>query len=152
MIFLSALRKYWFSDGRDDPVSGANSHDDDGQLPIAGYSSFDRTDLLAELSKHSQSELEAAEVYERSHKQREAVFNKLHYLRGPEPLKDYDALGTPQISAALKGAEVETIKRVRVYERKFQHRPDVLEEVDDILREGRPSSVHRDPPRVTTHE
>jgi hypothetical protein len=81
------------------------------------------------LSDHSQIELEAAESYEQSHKDREPVLAKLRYMRGPEPLPGYDSLSAEEIVAALEDADLATIKKVRAYERKFGNRPDVLEEV-----------------------
>ena len=116
---------------------------DDSQLPIPGYDRIKDKDLIAELSKHTQAELAAIETFERSHKKRLPVFNKLRYLRGNEPLPDYDALSVKEILAGLEGADMETLQRTRVYERKFQRRPDVLEEVATTLRERRPASVRR---------
>jgi hypothetical protein len=81
------------------------------------------------LADHSQIELEAAESYERSHKDREPVLTKLHYMRGREPLPGYDSLSVEQIVTALEDADLATIKKVRAYERKFGNRPGVLEEV-----------------------
>jgi hypothetical protein len=123
---------------------------DDGQLPIPGYDRISNKHLIAELSKHSQAELAAIETYEKSHKNRPPVFNKLRYLRGQEPLHGYDDLSVEEILADLKGADTEKLQKTRLYERKFQHRPDVLDEVATALREHRPDSVHRDPPRATT--
>ena len=81
------------------------------------------------LSDRSQVELEAAEVYERHHKDRGPVLAKLNYMRGREPLPGYDALSVEEILAALEEADLATIKKVRGYERKFANRPGVLEEV-----------------------
>ena len=64
---------------------------------------------------HSQIELEAVESYERSHRGREAVLNKLRYLRGREPFAGYDAMSVDEILAALEEADLATIKRVRGY-------------------------------------
>lgn len=143
MLYVNALRDR-FSAARAPNVGGAEADSpDEAQLPIAGYGGLDQRQLLAELSKHTQTELAVVDAYERANKGREAVFKKLHYLRGPEPLPDYDGLDAAEISAALKDADEATVKRVRVYERKFQHRPDVLDGVGDILRQRRPESVHR---------
>jgi hypothetical protein len=46
------------------------------------------------------------------------VLDKLRYMRGGEPLPGYDALTTEEIAKALAGAEAETVKAVRDYERK----------------------------------
>lgn len=92
------------------------------------------------LSEHTQVELEAVESYERSHKARQPVFDKLRYLRGPEPLPGYDALGNEEIRAAVETADLATVKRVRAYERKFRNRPGVLEVVDRVRRARRKAS------------
>ena len=105
--------------------------------------------MIDGLSDHSQVELEAVETYERSHESREAVLDKLRYMRGSEPLPGYDALSVEEIVAALEEADLATIKKVRGYERKFANRPDVLEEVVRVhhRRQGEPT---REPPRPRT--
>ena len=117
--------------------------DADSRLPIPGYDGISDKHLMAELSKHSQAELAAIDTYERSHKNRTPVFHKLRYLRGEEPLQDYDDLSVEEILAGLEGADMELLQKTRGYERKFQRRPDVLENVADALREKSPASVHR---------
>lgn len=99
------------------------------QLPFAGYDRLDDRQVIKGLSSHSQIELAAVESYERSHQDRKTVLDKLRYLRGSEPLPGYDALSTEEIVAALKDADLATIKRVRGYERTFANRRNVLEEV-----------------------
>lgn len=101
----------------------------DAHPPFAGYDDLKDRQVTNELSSHSQVELEAVETYERSHKDRKSVLDKLRYMRGSEPLPGYDSLKIGVILAALKEADLETIKRIRDYERKFANRPDVLEEV-----------------------
>jgi hypothetical protein len=107
---------------------------EEAQLPFAGYDRLGTSKVIGGLSDHSQIELEAVERYERSHKGRDAVLNKLRYLRGSEPFPGYDALRVEEILAALKEADVATIKRVRGYERKFANRSKVLEEVVRVHR------------------
>lgn len=104
------------------------------QLPFAGYDRLDDRQVIEGLSDHSQVELDAVESYERSHKSREAVLNKLRYMRGREPLPGYDALSVAEILAALREADLATIKKVRGYERKFGNRSQVLEEVSRVHR------------------
>jgi hypothetical protein len=106
----------------------------DGALPFAGYDRLDATQIAKMLSDHSQIELEAVEAYERSHEGREAVLNKLRYMRGSEPFPAYDALTVEEILAALDEADLETIDRVRGYERKFANRRRVLETVARVHR------------------
>jgi hypothetical protein len=107
------------------------------QLPFAGYDQLDTRKVVTGLSDHSQVELEAVEKYERSHKGREAVLDKLRYMRQGEPLPGYDALSAEEILAALEEADLDTIKNVRAYERKFAGRREVLEAVVRVHKRGR---------------
>jgi len=97
--------------------------------PFAGYDRLDDRQVMRQLADHSQVELEAVETYERSHRARKPVLDKLRYMRGREPLPGYDSLGVEGITSALKDADLMTIQAVRAYERKFAGRPDVLDEV-----------------------
>jgi hypothetical protein len=120
------------------------------QLPFAGYDRLDERQAIKGLSGHSQIELAAVERYERSHQDRKTVLDKLRYLRGSEPLPGYDALSTEEIVAALKDADLATIKRVRGYERKFANRRNVLEEVVRVhhaRQAAEPASPARGPAR-----
>ena len=131
MTILTAIRDRVSSSGSAESARGASTETtgDGDALPFARYDHLDAERLKAGLSDHSQIELEAAESYERSHKSREAVLNKLRYLRGSEPFPGYDALSEEEILAALKEADMETVKKVRGYERKFANRSQVMEEV-----------------------
>lgn len=107
--------------------------DDDtarGGEPFAGYDRMDELELVGELFRHSQLELEAIEAYERSHRSRTRVLNKLHYLRQSEPIAGYDAMSSEEVAAVLEEADLATIKNIRAYERKFANRPGVLEAVE----------------------
>jgi hypothetical protein len=127
--------------------SGSSSAAKDGEgVPFAGYDNLDAKHVVDQLSDHSQAELEAVESYERSHRSREAVLDKLRFMRGPEPLPGYDTLSVDEIVTALGEADLETIKKVRGYERKFANRRDVLEEVARVHHrryEAQPSSSAR---------
>jgi hypothetical protein len=133
MTVLSALRDRF--SGRDASAKSKSAGDAQGDPaaeagpPFAGYDGLDGSEVMEGLSDHSQIELEAVEGYERSHKDREPVLGKLRYMRGPEPLPGYDGLSVEEIVAALEEADLATIKKVRVYERKFANRPGVLDEV-----------------------
>ena len=115
-------------------------------LPFAGYDRLDDMEVVAALSDHSQVELEAVESYERSHQERVPVLDKLRYMRQREPLAGYDALSTEQIVTALQEADLDTIKKVRGYERKFANRPDVLEEVVRVLHRHQAAQPASAPP------
>jgi len=130
------------ADGAGEASLRANSSEDT-ELGITGYERLDDHEVVVELSKRSQLELGAIESFERSHRERPAVIDKLRYLRGPEPLPDYDALSTEDVVAAIDSADDATLGRMRVYERKFQRRPDVLGPVADALRARRPARTHR---------
>jgi hypothetical protein len=130
MKILDALRKRR-SHG-DAPGEQASSPDP-AELPIPGYDELDDRQVSARLHELSQVELAAVETYERSHENRPEVLDKLRYMRTREPLPGYDALSPEQIATALAGADAETVKAVRDYERKFGHRKRVLDEAARVL-------------------
>ena len=121
------------------PVSkGQGSSSDSSRLPpFAGYERLDAGELVADLSTHSQVELTAIETFESSHRHRTAVLNKLRYLRGSEPIPDYDGLDPEALAAVIRNSDDATLVRVRTYERKFQNRAEVLDPVADALRAHR---------------
>jgi hypothetical protein len=149
MTVLSFLQGRLF--GRDDSDQPSAAQDvqrdpvrkgdlvDEAPPPFAGYDGLDEREVRDRLSDHSQIELEAVEGYERGHKDRAPVLDRLRYMRGREPLPGYDALSVEEIVAALKEADLATIKKVRAYERKFARRPAVLEEVARVHDRGRAS-------------
>jgi hypothetical protein len=116
----------------DSGSAGAGSADDH-QLPIPGYDQLDAKQAGAGLPELSQVELGAVETYERAHKDRPEVLDKLRYMRTSEPLPGYDALSPEQIAEALASADAETVRAVRDYERKFQHRQTVSDEAARVL-------------------
>jgi hypothetical protein len=108
-------------------------------VPIPGYDQLSDKEVRDRLAQLSQVELAGVETYERAHGNRPVVLHKLRYMRDTEPLPGYDAATTEQIAEALAGADAETVKAVRDYERKFQHRQSVLGEAARVLPSSRPS-------------
>jgi hypothetical protein len=110
---------------------------------------FDRLgerDAVNELGELDQAGLGAVETFERSHRARPAVLNKLRYLRQPEPLPGYDRLQPDAIAEALGETDVPTIKLVREYERKMQKRPSVLKAISLALHQGADRGVAQPAP------
>jgi hypothetical protein len=130
MKILDALRK---RRSHGDAPREQSSSPDAAELPIPGYDQLDDRQVSARLHELSQVELAAVETYERSHENRPEVLDKLRYMRTREPLPGYDALSPEQIATALAGADAETVKAVRDYERKFGHRKQVLDEAARVL-------------------
>ena len=128
MKILNALRDRHSQDA--DP---AGREGGEAKFPIRHYDRLNAKRVNEKLPQHSQIELEAIETYERSHKDRPSVLAKLRYMRTSEPLPDYDTLSPEQISQALAGADAETVRAVRDYERKFGHRREVLKEAARVL-------------------
>jgi hypothetical protein len=118
----------------------------DGEAPFAGYEALDDREVMDKLSKHSQAELDRVEDYERAHKDRKTVLDKLRYMRGREPLPGYDELTTEEIVAAVADGNRATIKRIRAYERKFANRPKVLDEIVRAVHERKTSEPAEPPP------
>jgi hypothetical protein len=115
--------------GTTHPERAANGND---ELPVPGYDMLGERDLVHDLHHHSQAELAEIEEYERTHENRPAVIHKLHYLRGPEPWRDYDEMGSDEIVARLENADDNTIKRVRDYEHKFRNRPAIVDRAIEL--------------------
>ena len=132
MKILEALRRRR-SPGSEPDIQAATSSPDEHRLPISGYDQLKDKQVSDQLSQLSQVELATVETYERAHGNRPAVLEKLRYMQGTEPLPGYDTLTTEQIAEALAGADAETVKAVRDYERKFQHRQSVLDETARVL-------------------
>jgi hypothetical protein len=130
MKILDALRKRR-SHG-DAPGEEASSPDA-SELPFPGYDKLDDKELGARLPELSQVELAAVETYERAHENRPEVLDKLRYMHTSEPLPGYDALSPEQIAEALAGADAETVRAVRDYERKFGARQQVMEAAARVL-------------------
>ena len=110
------------------------------RLPIARYDRLKPPAVTEQLHRLSQTELETIEGHERSHQDRSEVLDKLRYLRGDEPLPEYDRLDAHAIAAALKSADLQTLTLVREYELKFHRRDDVLHELARVRRERKAAS------------
>jgi len=132
MKLLDALRNRRSQSSEEDTQATTNSPDEH-QLPISDYDGLKDKQIADQLSQLSQEELATVETYERAHEDRPVVLDKLRYMRGSEPLPGYDALTSEQIAEALASADAETVKAVRDYERKFQHRQSVLDEATRVL-------------------
>ena len=116
--------------------SSARADAADGAAPAPGdaaltdrYAKLNERQAVAELARLNQAELTAIDQFERAHRDREGVLNKLRYLREQEPLPGYDTLEADAIAEALAGADSHTVKAVREYERKHQNRPTVIAEI-----------------------
>lgn len=120
-----------------DDTGDGGGKDAEAPVPFEGYDRLDETAVKQDLSDRSQVELEAVENYERSHKNRLAVLDKLRYMRGREPFPGYDELSTEEIVSGLAKADPATLKKIRSYERKFAHRPAITDEAARLLHERR---------------
>jgi hypothetical protein len=70
------------------------------------------------------------------------VLDKLRYMRSAEPVEGYDTLDPQQVSEVLEGADGQQVKAIRDYERKFQHRRQILDEAAKVLPEARESRAN----------
>jgi hypothetical protein len=139
MKILDVVRKRRSQESRGE-TEAKKSSPDEHPLPISGYDQLDDKQVSDRLSQLSQAELATVDTYERAHENRPAVLEKLRYMHGSEPLPGYDALTTEQIAEALADADSETVRAVRDYERKFQHRGAVLDEAARVLPTSRASA------------
>lgn len=123
-----------------DDASDAEGTPGNGELAIAGYDRLAEKEIARQLTGLSQAELEAILAYETEHKARPVVLDKLKYVRNAEPMPDYDTLEPDQILKALEGANGQTIRAVRDYERKSRRRSAVTNGLAEILPHAQASS------------
>jgi hypothetical protein len=133
LAFLRRRERRAAPTGPETPSAGED------RQPIAGYDRLKANRVTEDLHRHSQTELASIEAYERSHQDRPEVLDKLRYLRGSEPLPEYDALDVTEIFAALDGADLDTLALVREYELKFHRRDEVLDELARVRHERKSS-------------
>jgi hypothetical protein len=133
MSILNRLRNGRPPEHDDDLASTETTSPDADGLPVPGYDRLDHRTIGERLHGLSQVELGAVETYERSHKGRPEVLNKLRYMRTVEPLPGYDTLDTAGVVDALAGADSARVKAIRNYERKFKRRKEVLDEAARVL-------------------
>lgn len=131
MRMLARLRNR-FPASRSDPGS-ADASSEQQRLPIARYDQLADRQVIKELSHLSQVELATVEAYERSHRDRPVVLNRLRWLKGSEPLPGYDALEPVAIVGALAEGDSAKLRAVRSYERRHRVRREILNEVARVL-------------------
>jgi hypothetical protein len=140
-----------------DTIRGRRAGGADGASPATVVSEADQalTDRYAKLNDQqavaaltglSQAELTAIARFERSHRDRAPVLDKLRYLRQPEPLPGYDALEPDAVPEALAGADTGTVEAVREYERKHQNRTAVNVAIASALKSLRDQPAGSQPP------
>jgi hypothetical protein len=136
MTFLETIRNR-----RRPPAAAAESQEAESQELTDRFARLNEREAVAGLNQFDQAELEAIETFERSHRERSGVLNKLRYLRQREPVTGYDALETDAIEEALTGSDTNTIKAAREYENKLKKRPTALKGIDRALRASRGASA-----------
>jgi hypothetical protein len=114
-------------------ASDAPSSPDEHQLPIPRYDRLSEREIKGQLHELSQVQLAAVENYERAHADRAVVLDRLRYMRSNEPLIGYDSMSEGQILETLPGADGQTLRAVRDYERKFRRHPTVSAEIARVL-------------------
>ncbi|MBJ7329132.1 MAG: DUF892 family protein [Solirubrobacteraceae bacterium] len=97
-----------------------------GEAPISGYDSLTADELVKKLTGLSQVELGEVEGYERRNDARSTVLDRIASLRGTTPWAGYDEHTATEIRKRLTGADDDTVKRVREYERAHKGRQSVL--------------------------
>jgi hypothetical protein len=140
MRLPAQLRKRFAKPAAADGEPAAGRPDADDSLPIANYEQLTAKEVTNRLHLLTQVELGVIEDHERSHRERAAVITKLGWMREDEPLPGYDQLDTGKVMVILADADAETIRTIRDYERKFQHRREISEAVARLLPKAKPSA------------
>jgi len=96
------------------------------ELPIADYDALNVAKVTARLAELSQAELRTVARYERRHRKRTTVLERIASLQKDEPWAGYDALTATQAIKRLREADAHTRARVRDYEGRHRQRDTVL--------------------------
>jgi hypothetical protein len=95
-------------------------------LPIADYDALNVAKVTARLAELTQAELRTVAAYERRHRKRTTVLERIASLQEHEPWAGYDALTATQVLERLREADEDTRARVRDYEGRHRQRETVL--------------------------
>jgi ferritin-like metal-binding protein YciE len=95
--------------------------------PLAGYDRLNAGQVAARLSDFTQAQLRAVAAYERAHRNRRTVLERIAALEGSEPVDGYDELSEVAAIARLREADEATVARIRDYEARHRRRVAVLE-------------------------
>jgi SpoVK/Ycf46/Vps4 family AAA+-type ATPase len=109
-------------------ITGALAVEQD--LPVKDYDKQTAADIAAKLNGFSQRELRMIDAYERKHQNRATITDKIAKLSGEEPWPGYDEQSADAVAKAIAGADHETARAVRSYERSRKNRAGVIEAAD----------------------
>jgi hypothetical protein len=130
---MSILDRFRQTPTEDTGATASDGPAGEGGLPIAGYDRLDEKEIARQLVGMTQADLDAVLAYESDNKARPVVIDKLKYLRTPEPLPGYDQMEPDEIMKALEGANGQTLRAVRDYERKVRRRIAVTNAIAEAL-------------------
>jgi ferritin-like metal-binding protein YciE len=95
--------------------------------PLPGYDRLNAGQVAARLSDLGQAELRVVAAYERAHRNRRTVLERIAALAAPEPVDGYDDLSEAAAIARLRESDEATVARIRDYETRHRRRVAVLE-------------------------
>jgi ferritin-like metal-binding protein YciE len=101
--------------------------------PLAGYDRLNAGQVAARLSGLGQAQLRAVGAYERAHRNRRTVLERISTLEGPEPVDGYDELSEAAAIARLRESDDATVTRIRDYESRHRRSVAVLEAAQKAL-------------------
>jgi ferritin-like metal-binding protein YciE len=106
---------------------------EDDRLPIPGYDALNAGQAVSRLGDLSQAQLQAVAAYERGHRKRRSVLERIAALEGPEPIDGYDEMSEIDVVSRLRDATPPTVAQVRDYESRHRRRVAVLEAAQQEL-------------------
>jgi ferritin-like metal-binding protein YciE len=96
-------------------------------LAIPDYASLNANQVISRLGELSRTELRRIAAYERRHRNRRSVLERIEADTGKQPWPGYDEMPTEAILARLDGADEATVELARDYERRHRARAEVIE-------------------------
>jgi ferritin-like metal-binding protein YciE len=98
----------------------------EAELPIARYDALTAEEITSKLAELSQVDLATIDSYERKHRNRSTVTNRIDGLRGQEPWSGYDEQTVEEIGTVLDQGDGQRAKDVIAYERAHKNRTGVI--------------------------
>jgi hypothetical protein len=103
------------------------------ELAIKSYASLTASEIVAELSGLTQTELAKVYKWERSHENRRTVLDSIESKFVELPIPTYDALTVDEINERLDKLETNELKTIRRYEEGSKNRVTILDRIDSLI-------------------
>ncbi|MBA2751106.1 MAG: hypothetical protein H0U41_02565 [Actinobacteria bacterium] len=119
----------------------------DEDLPIENYDRLTPSQILMVLDELDDDDLDLVAEYEAEHRNRSEILDAIDAMFDEQdedlPIENYDRLTPSQILMVLDELDDDDLDLVAEYEAEHRNRPEILDAIDDLLKEPPPPPVKR---------